>query len=62
MIPVDYGLGIIVVDIDVPRGPILQVVDLKGIWEGDLGRAECYVYVRNLYYCFGILFILGGQL
>ena len=28
----------------------LEVVYLQGVWEGDLGRGELYVDVRDLYH------------
>ena len=48
VVPVHHGLRVVVVDEDVSRGAVLQVVQLQRVRERDLLRAECDVDVRDL--------------
>lgn len=73
VVPVHYSLGVVVVHVDVPetlvetsvgivtilpRGSVLQVVDLQRVGKGNLFRTESHIYVRNFYDCFGVFPVL----
>jgi hypothetical protein len=58
VVPVDHSLRVVVVNVDVPGGAVLQVVYLQRVGEGDLDRAEGNVDVGNLDHGLRVLLVL----